>query len=90
MRVFIKINQQSTKAHEPHEPRIQGSRHAGNHTNQDTNHTNQGYKVQSMQVTTSNKRQPQGDTNQQNNKFAPDFCVVSKSKQPAKVASSQP
>ena len=57
MRVFIKINQQSTKAHEPHEPRIQGSRHAGNHfqqapTTRHTNHTNQGYKVQGMQVTT--------------------------------------
>ena len=63
MRVFIKINQQSTKAHEPHEPRIQGSRYAGKHFQaartskahepaRHTNHTNQGYKVQGMQVIT--------------------------------------
>ena len=71
MRVFIKINQQSTKAHEPHEPRIQGSRHAGNHTNQDTNHTNQGYKVQGMQVSTSKQHEPARHTNQQGTRTTP-------------------
>ena len=42
----------SNQGHQPHEPGTRGSRHAGNHTNQDTNqgHTNQGHEVQGMQV----------------------------------------
>ena len=59
-----------------HEPGTRGSRYAGNHFqpgHQPQGHTKTHeparHKVQGMQVTTSNKHEPQGDTSQQGTRF---------------------